>query len=357
MGSMWPRSTVTDRRAEDARRAVEAAVWAPSVHNTQPWRFGLRGTRIGLRADPDRRLEVADPEGREMLISCGAALFTLRVAIRALGHEAEVHVLPDPDRPHLLADVHVGARIEEDEDARRLYAVVRRRRTHRGAFRPDPVRPSLLSAMKLEAEREGVRLIQVVETHTQLALAGLTQAAEHIQQMSPAYAGEAARWAPAPGSRRADGVHEVSYPSRPPHTEPDFAARDFARGHGWGAREEPGHEPGNEPGGEGGGGQAAGAPRPVTGLVILVATPDDTPLDWLRAGQALQRALLRATAEADLAAAFHTQPLEIPEFREFIGRRFCNGHHPQMLMRLGVPDGPVLTTVRRPAEEVVYEET
>ena len=69
---------------EIARFVIGAAVWAPSVHNSQPWRFAVRRGEISLYADPDRRLAVADPDGREMLISCGAALFNARLALRYL---------------------------------------------------------------------------------------------------------------------------------------------------------------------------------------------------------------------------------------------------------------------------------
>ncbi|MFC5744351.1 Acg family FMN-binding oxidoreductase [Actinomadura rugatobispora] len=344
MESMGGRPTtagVPEDVSRDVREAVEAAVWAPSVHNTQPWRFAVRGARISLRADADRRLGVADPEGREMLISCGAALATLRIAVGALGREAGVRELPDPDRPHLMADVELGARALDDEHAQRLSEAVRRRRTHRGAFKHAEVRPSMLAVLRLEAEQGDVRLVQVVEEHTRQALAGLTQAAEHLLHLDTRLAGEEARWAPAPGSRRADGVHEAAYPGDAPHTEPYFPARDFARGHGWGVREGPG----------------GGPDEPSTGLVLMLTTRGDTPLDWLRAGQALQRMLLRAAAEEDLAAAFHTQALEIPELREFIRTRFCNGRYPQMLLRLGVPEGPELATVRRPINEVIVDET
>ena len=71
--------------AELAGYVVAAAVWAPSVHNTQPWWFSASGREISLYADAGRQLAVADPRGREMLISCGAALFTARLALRSLG--------------------------------------------------------------------------------------------------------------------------------------------------------------------------------------------------------------------------------------------------------------------------------
>ncbi|MFB4320415.1 Acg family FMN-binding oxidoreductase [Actinomadura sp. 21ATH] len=327
----------TERKGarDAAREAAEAALWAPSVHNTQPWAFGLSGPRITLRADADRRLGVADPEGREMLISCGAALLTLRVAALALGYEPEVRVLPDPDRPNLVADVTLGGRAEANEDARRLYGAVRERRTHRGPFRAAGTGRGLPPALKTEAEREGARLIQAVEAHTAAALGALTQAAAHVQRLNAAYVAEEARWAPPPGSARPEGVHEEAYPEKPP--QEGFAPREFARGRGWGMPAPAEHEP-------------------ETGLVVLVTTPGDTPLDRVRAGQALQRVLLRAHAEDGLAAAFHTQPLEVPELREFIRTRFCNGQYPQALLRLGAPAGPEPASVRRPADAVIHQE-
>src|SRR5690348_7050616 len=87
----------------DAREAavflVASAVWAPSVHNTQPWYFTAAGQEISLYADDSRMLPAADPSGREMMISCGASLFTARLALRALGWIPQVRVLPDPANP------------------------------------------------------------------------------------------------------------------------------------------------------------------------------------------------------------------------------------------------------------------
>ncbi|NKZ05209.1 hypothetical protein HGB48_15855 [Actinomadura latina] len=323
--------------AADARRAVEEAVWAPSVNNTQPWEFGVHGTRIALRADPDRRLEVADPDGREMLISGGAALYTLRLSLRAMGYTPAVRLLPDPDRPNLLAEIDMVPGEPADDDVLREHAQIRRRRSHRGGFRPGPVPAGVLASLRYTAEGEGARLVAAVEAHTKGALAALTDAADHVQHRSPAYAAEIARWAPAPGTSRKDGVQHGAYPRRTPHTAPYFPARDFARGLGWGVDTDP-------------------AETAATGLVVLLVTAGDAPADWLRAGQALQRVLLRAAGH-DLSAAYHTQALQVPELRAFIGARFCGDGHPQMLLRLGVADGEELPSVRRPVEEVLTEET
>ncbi|NDU71519.1 hypothetical protein GWI34_02610 [Actinomadura sp. DSM 109109] len=323
--------------ADDIRRAVEDALWAPSVHNTQPWRFGVRGSRVSLRADPDRRLGVADPKGREMLISCGAALYNLRVSLRAQGYDPVVRLLPDPDRPHLLADVVLEPGEPADRQTLREHAQIRRRRSHRGAFRPETVPAGVLSAMRYDVEREGARLIEAVDRHVKGALAALTDAAEHIQCRTPAYSTEIGRWAPSPRTARKDGVQEGAYPRQTPETSPNFPTRDFARGQGWGA--EPAHP----------------KERAAAGVALLLVSEGDGPLDWLRTGQALQRALLRA-AESDLAAAFHTQALEVPELRAFIRTHFCRDAYPQMLLRMGTAEGEGLDTVRRSVADVMIVE-
>jgi len=111
------------------------------VHNTQPWRFTADGRQISLYADVDRGLPVADPDGREMMISCGAALFNVGLALRSLGYIPETCVLPDPGQPALVAQVSWPQRAPADEFARRLLMHVLTRRTHRGAFRPGAASP------------------------------------------------------------------------------------------------------------------------------------------------------------------------------------------------------------------------
>src|SRR5207302_8964018 len=139
---------------EIVRYVVSRAVWAPSVHNTQPWRFAADGgPRISLHADVERRLAVADPDGREMMISCGAALFTIRLALRSLGYIPETRVLPDPAQPDLAAQVSWRERAAADESERRLWSHVLTRRTHRGAFDPEPLPPDTLAGLRDAAAR------------------------------------------------------------------------------------------------------------------------------------------------------------------------------------------------------------
>ena len=121
--------TLASKPEEISRFVVEAAMHAPSVLNTQPWWFGDgAGEReISLHADVDRRLGIADPLGREMLLSCGAALFTGRVALRYLSLVPKVSVLPDPDLPNLVARIGYGPKEVAPADYERdLFAAIPR---------------------------------------------------------------------------------------------------------------------------------------------------------------------------------------------------------------------------------------
>ena len=317
--------------------AVAAAVHAPSVHNTQPWRFGHGERHIDVYADAGRRLRVADPDGRELMISCGAALFTLRVALRYLGWLPHARLFPDSSRPALVA------RVSWDEDLiaadpyeREMYAAVTARHTHRGGFGAAPLPAGTISALRTEAAREGAMFRLVPAGDQRDALAAAVQAAEHALRLDGRRAAEQAAWVVAPDSARHDGIPPAAYPAEPAHTEPDFPGRDFAAGQGWGLAAP----------------AAAGERSP--GVVCLLATSANEPADWVAAGQALQRVLLRAAA-CGVAAALHSQPLELPQLRDFIRVQLAARAHPQLIIRLGVTRqaGAGAASIRRPVGEVM----
>jgi hypothetical protein len=302
---------------EIAAQVVAAAVWAPSVHNTQPWWFHARGQEISLYADASRQLRVADPTGREMMISCGAALFTARLALRSLGYIPEICVLPDPGQPSLVARVGWQRRAAPAEYEQQLFRWVRQRRTHRGGFGPLPLAPELLTVLQAGAGRDGALLRIITGEGSKAALAAVVETAERAMRLDGAYVQELASWVSAPGSTRADGVPVTAYPARPERTDPYFPGRDFAHGRGWGLPR-----------------FGVAAASGSAGVVCLLATEADGPLDWVKAGQALQRVLL-ASATCGVAAALHSQPLELPWLREYICAHWCDGMYPQLLLRLG----------------------
>jgi hypothetical protein len=320
--------------AEITAYLVGAAIWAPSVHNTQPWWFAADGGGIALYADAARQLSVADPSGREMMISCGAALFTAKLALRSLGFVVETRVLPEGTNPLLIARLRWRRRAAPAGFELRLFSQVTRRRTHRGGFEPLPLMPGLLSALRQGAERDGAALRVAADVASTAALAAVVEMAERVQRSDSGYARELAAWAPPPGSLRPDGVSPSSYPARPDRTSPDFPGRDFARGHGWGL-------PASSP---------AGAAL-YTGVVCLLTTPEDTPADWVHAGHALQRILL-TSASYGAAAALYSQPVEVGWLREMIRVQLGDGSYPQLVLRLGTVIQNAVS-VRRPPGSVL----
>ena len=323
----------TAQHGEQAiQAALQAARWAPSVHNTQPWSFGVRGDEISLRADTARKLLIGDSAGRELLISCGAALFTIRTALRCAGFEPSVRVLPDPDRPSLLATIRLGTEVAANEDTRALGVEIERRRTHRAGFTDLPVPERLVEGLVKDARCEGARLTPVGSPAAVDVIAALTQAAQAAQSQDRVLSLEVIRWARPPGSARKDGVPAEGYPRQAARTDPHFPQRDYAWRHDWGS-------------------QADQSASTATGVVALLTTPGDTREEWIATGQALQSVLLHASAYG-VSAAFHTQALEMFHLREFLRQELCSQEYPQMIMRLGITFDDK-ESVRRPLPDVL----
>ncbi|MDT7552668.1 MAG: hypothetical protein QOI16_1204, partial [Pseudonocardiales bacterium] len=172
---------------EAVMTALRLAVRAPSVHNCQPWRWLVGPGTLHLYADGSRQVPATDPHGRDLLISCGAALNHLLLALMSLGWDARVRRMPNPARPGHLATVepfpHNASSAQDD-----LVAAIPRRRTDRRRFSSWPVPPELIGEMLELAHVYGVG----IEAITEPALAwkvfrAITTAAQQ-QVADPAYA-------------------------------------------------------------------------------------------------------------------------------------------------------------------------
>lgn len=145
------RAMLDTDRARVLRRAAVLATRAPSLLNTQPWRFVLRESVLELHADPGRRLQQLDPVLRHLHVACGCALLNARVALAAERVPAVVQRLPDPARPDLIATVTIGAHAATWRSPDRSLAgfadAVFDRRTARHGFAAGPPGPLRLPAM------------------------------------------------------------------------------------------------------------------------------------------------------------------------------------------------------------------
>jgi hypothetical protein len=309
---------------------VARAARAPSVHNTQPWRFRPGPQWLELHADHGRRLPRTDPARRETLVSCGAALYGLRLAIREIGYLPAVRLLPDPATPGLLALIRLGGTAPTTADERQLLTALSRRHTHRGAFSTEPIPAGMLAGLRRDAVAEDAALVLIDGPARYQQLADLVAAADQAQGRDAAIRAEVRSWTRPPGSAARDGVPGYAFPRRRQPAAGHLAQRDFDLGRGLGRLD--GH----------------GA-RPAATAVLITAADD--PADWLRAGQALHRLLLRA-ASRWIFASLHTQPLESPGFRDEIRTRLALPGIPQMLLQFGHSHTAAATARRQPADLV-----
>ncbi|ETW23419.1 hypothetical protein MGAST_14400, partial [Mycobacterium gastri 'Wayne'] len=120
------------------RAVLTLATRAPSVHNTQPWRWRVGAASLDLFSEPDMQLHSTDPDGRDLIISCGVALHHCVVALASMGWHAKVNRLPDPDDPCHLATIQVQPH-DPDHAEIALAAAIPRRRTDRRVYSCWPV--------------------------------------------------------------------------------------------------------------------------------------------------------------------------------------------------------------------------
>ena len=305
---------------------VRAAVAAPSIHNSQPWHFRYRDGGVEVFADQTRRLEVIDPSGRELLMSVGAAIFNLRLAMRRLGRAPAVRLFPDPTEPDLVAVITPGATEPPSAALTALADAIPRRHTNRHPFARVAIPSATLDELMAAARLEGaeLRLADAVVRNTML---GVVRAAEQRLRAQGRYRAELTDWT-RPRRGRTDGV----------------PARSFGS---WGALETlPLRDFGLT------------LPQPRRGVepfelfptIVVLTTEVDTVRSWVHGGQALQRVLLVATVN-NVAATPMSQPLEIPALRKLVTDT-TNGRWAQVILRLGY--GPPTTpTPRRPLTDVL----
>jgi hypothetical protein len=314
--------------ADQVRSVLVAATAAPSLHNSQPWRFRCTPAAIELYADTSRAIPVADPDHRELLLSCGAALVNLRVAIRALGVHPAVQLLPRTSDPALLAIVRPQGHSVITPADRRLSLAIWRRRTNRRQFSAAEVPVSLLTELRQAAKIEQSWMVNVAGSQLPI-LHRLVNQAHNLQRDDPAFTAEWSWWT----GRAPDSVDGVPAGSSGPLPEPQdrWVLRDYSAGQ---ARS-----------------RVTGKDFEPDPLIAVISTFHDLPLARLQAGQGMQRVLL-AAANAGLSASFLSQVVEVPSTRKRLRDDVVGGLWPQVVLRLGF-GSPVPSTPRRAVEDVV----
>ncbi|PLX37213.1 MAG: hypothetical protein C0606_11995 [Hyphomicrobiales bacterium] len=322
------------------RFALRYAVLAPSSHNSQPWRFRLHDDHVDILADNTRALSAVDPQRRELAMSCGATAEHLLIALAAFGIGTECRLLPEPERPDLVARVTVTGSVDPTTHDRDLVAAILTRHCDRTPYAPTELPDFVLDDLTEATRTLGIDLRLVLDDEGKSAIAGLVAEATRRQHADPAFRAELSDWmrrAAAPGK---DGLSMAGF-GAPDLATPLLAAaiRRFDIGSLLAKGDR--------------------ARMDATPVLAVMLSPGDTLTDWLKTGRALARLFLTATV-AGVSLALVNQPVEIPDLRAHLASLVTDGSdHPQLLLRLGYPAGanakPNRPSARRSLDDVLAE--
>lgn len=307
------------------RRLVELSCLAPSVHNTQPWRWRWTGETLRLYGDHSRLLPREDPLGRNLTISCGAALDHLRCAAQALGIDAEIARVADGRPDDLLAEVRLSPGNPSPTAADDI-AVLRARCTDRRRFTSWPVPDATLAELGERARSRGAFAIAATDPGLRIRLELLTHRAHVLRALDQAAVEEQGQWV---GERTADGVPLAVLPAQTTTPSPRF---------GTGVLDE-----------------TRSFVESSDGVVILGGETDD-PGSWLRTGEGLSTMWLQATRDG-LSVVPLSLPIEVPAVRaELTDDVLEEGFNPHLLVRIGwqaIGRSELPRTPRRPVDDVL----
>jgi len=314
------------------RDAVRLACRAPSLHNSQPWRWVLDGNTIHLFADPGRVVRATDTSGREALMACGAVLDHFRVAMAGVGYTANIDRFPNPNNHRHIASIDFTPMTLTTDGHRQRAAAILQRRTDRLPFAAPPDWDSFQSTLRDTVRSDRVRM-DTVPDELRSELAEASQLTESLRLYDSSYHAELEWWT-AP-FELSEGIPESSLVSAAESDRVDVG-RVFPVTHHRERRPEVDED---------------------HAKVVVLSTYDDTPHSVLRCGELLSAVLLDATM-VGLATCTLTHITELPASREIVAGLIGHSSQditPQVLIRVGrapsIEDVPP-PTPRRPVDEV-----
>ncbi|MET4212845.1 nitroreductase family protein [Bradyrhizobium sp. LA2.1] len=307
---------------------IRYATLAANGHNTQPWRFQVRGNDVRLLPDFGRRTPIVDPDDHHLFVSLGCAAENLFVAARAAGRSCEVASEPDGS---LRFQLGTGT-VSRDP----VFDVIAKRQSTRALYDGRPVPGRDLDALARAGTRPGVRLFLLTDRQQMDKVRELAIAGNNVQLADPAFVAELKSWLrfnPSAAMTSGDGLFAASTGNP---VLPDWIGRR-AFDLFFTARTE------ND--------KLARELESSAALAVFVGDAAD-PANWIEVGRACQRFLLTATW-LGLKCAFINQPVEVARLRPELAALIGEPHkRPDLVVRFGY--GPaMLYAPRRPVDTVL----
>lgn len=311
-------------------KAVQLAGRAPSLHNSQPWRWVFDGSALRLFAVRDRLLLATDTTGGQALLSCGIALDHLRVAMAAARWRCSVARFPSPTRRDHLATVRFHrADIVTEADRNRADAILTRH-TDRLPFATPPAWEDLVVVLRSLIDPD-VAVLTVLPDECRPRLAHASELTAALRRYDSGYQAELRWWTGHAHAR--EGVPREALVTSEERSTVDVA-RAFPT-------------------------VAAGDSRTDLdadhSVILALSTHSDAPDEVLRCGEALSTVLLEATV-AGLATCPLTHLVELPRSRAIIHELTGVPQRPQVLLRIGLSSDPNpegVLTPRRPLSDIL----
>lgn len=317
------------------RFLLRYAILAPSTYNTQPWRFAVSENGIEVYADYTRRMPVADPGNRELLMSVGAAVATLRIAAAHFGFSClvEYNHTGSSDRPLAVALLTpTASHPSAGSPGETLFPAIVRRRTNRRPFLLSRIPRSALEGFAgLDSGRPS-SLVVSVDARLNGTVAGLVAEADAQQFADQAVRDDLSAWIHPDAAAVPDGIPAIATDARgvpPPIASWAVRAVDNARQRAT---------------------QDQNLCREAPALAVI--SSEDTVPHWLDAGELLQQLLLTAEREG-LACSYFNMPMHVPEIRARLRAVIGVSSWPQLLLRTGYCLEETPRTPRRPLEDVL----
>ena len=315
---------------EQLKYLLRFAILAPSTHNTQPWLFKVSENKISIFADMTRSLPVIDPENKELIMSCGAALGNIMVSMNYFGFSYLVKPFPNPSNKEHVADISIRGKKLVQEIDRKLFRSITKRRTNRLPFIYKIIDGLILQKFSTLASEESVKLKIIYGKKD--GLMKIIERADKIQSENQEFCKELSHWVHPERSDANDGIPGYAFGAGDIITT---SGPFFIGNLNWGNIQ-------------------AGRDRNLiqgSTVILIFATKNNEPTDWLKTGIAVSKVSLNATAEK-LAISYLNQPLETSELISELKVKIGVKGHPQIIMRVGI-GSEIKPSPRRSLEEVL----